>query len=192
MSWTFARNPAGQIATAARDNDAYAWTRHYAVSRAYATNGLNQYSGTASSLGNASFAYDLNGNLASDGSRTFAYDVENRLVGASGGVALAYDPLGRLFRTMGGSAGPITYLYDGDALVGEYNDAGTMLRRYVHGAGVDEPLLWYEPGTVSWQNRRQLFADAQGSSRRSRVQPSPPAASEIEKSTPWASGSSPL
>jgi RHS repeat-associated protein len=163
VSWTFGRNPASQIATAARDNDAYAWTRHYAVNRSYATNGLNQYSGTASTLGNASFAYDLNGNLTSDGSRTFAYDVENRLVGASGGVTLAYDPLGRLFRTTGGSAGPITYLYDGDALVGEYNDAGTMLRRYVHGAGVDEPLLWYEPGIVSWQNRRQLFADAQGS-----------------------------
>ena len=26
----------------------------------------------------------------------------------------------------------------------EYNGSGTLLRRYVHGPGADEPLLWYE------------------------------------------------
>jgi RHS repeat-associated protein len=108
----------------------------------------------------------LNGNLVtapgpSGQTIAYTYSVENRLVGASGGVTLAYDPLGRLFRTTGGSAGSITH--DGDALVAEYNSSGTMLRRYVHGAGVDEPLLWYEGAGVSWENRRQLIADNQGS-----------------------------
>jgi hypothetical protein len=40
--------------------------------------------------------YGETGNLISDGTRTFTYDVENRLVGASGGVTLAYDPMGGL------------------------------------------------------------------------------------------------
>ena len=40
----FGYNPAGQIAVRTRNNDAYAWTGHYAVNRAYTTNGLNQYS----------------------------------------------------------------------------------------------------------------------------------------------------
>ena len=44
-------------------NDAYAWTGHYAVNRAYTTNGLNQYT----AAGGATFAYDANGNLISDG-----------------------------------------------------------------------------------------------------------------------------
>ncbi len=165
--WNFLRNPASQITSATRSNDLYAWSRHYGVARTYATDGLNRYnrtdSTTAAGPGSATYGYDANGNLTSDGSRTYTYDVENRLVGASGGFALTYDPLGRLFQAGGGSDDVIRYLYDGDALVAEYTTAGTMLRRYVHGSGADEPLLWYEGASVSWQNRRQLIADHQGS-----------------------------
>ena len=52
-------------------------------------------------------------------------------------------------------------MYDGDALVGEYDSSGNLLRRYVHGPGVDEPLLWYEGSTLA--SRRHLRADHQGS-----------------------------
>jgi RHS repeat-associated protein len=158
---------AGQIVSATRSNDAYAWTRHYGVARTYETDGLNRYrrtdSTTAAGPGTATYGYDANGNLIRDGSRTYSYDAESRLVGASGGFALVYDPLGRLFQAGGGSADVVRYLYDGDALVGEYATSGTMLRRYVHGSGVDEPLFWYEGAAVGLDNRRQLFADPQGS-----------------------------
>ena len=43
----------------------------------------------------------------------------------------------------------------------EYDGAGTLLRRYVHGPGIDEPLVWYEGSTTtakSW-----LYADHLGS-----------------------------
>jgi YD repeat-containing protein len=83
-AWTYTRNPASQIASVARDNDAYAWTGHYAVARAYTTNGLNQYI----AAGGATFAYDANGNLTSDGASTYSYDVENRLATRSGAVTL--------------------------------------------------------------------------------------------------------
>ena len=69
----------------------------------------------------------------------------NRLITATGArnAALSYDPLGRLYQVS--SAGVTTrFLYDGDALVAEYNATGTMLRRYVHGSRVDEPWAWYE------------------------------------------------
>jgi hypothetical protein len=36
---------------------------------------------------------------------------------------LRYDPLGRLYETSGGAAGITRFLYDGDALVAEYNIA---------------------------------------------------------------------
>jgi hypothetical protein len=56
---------------------------------------------------------------------------------------LVYDPLGRLFQTSGGCAGVTQFLHDGDALIGEYDSTGAMIRRYVHGTaeGVDDPLI---------------------------------------------------
>jgi RHS repeat-associated protein len=92
---------------------------------------------------------------------SFVYDAENRLVSASGAktAALSYDPLGRLFQTSGGSAGTTQFLYDGDALVAEYDGADARLRAYVNGPGMDTPLVWFE-GTLAG---RSLFADHQGS-----------------------------
>ncbi|MEP1833876.1 MAG: hypothetical protein ABJL57_09400 [Hyphomonas sp.] len=61
---------------------------------------------------------------------------------------LHFDPLGRLYRiegyNSGVSQGAVRMLYDGDAMAAEYNGAGTMLRRYVHGtnADADDPLIW--------------------------------------------------
>jgi RHS repeat-associated protein len=161
VAFSFGRNPAGQLASITRNNDAYAWTGHYAANRAYTTNGLNQYS----AAGTASFLYDLNGNLTSDGANTYVYDVENRLVSASGAhnAALAYDPLGRLSSVASGAA-TTTFLYDGDALVAEYNGAGTLLRRHAHWAGADVPVATFDvSGGTGLGTLRYLFADHQGS-----------------------------
>ena len=156
-----AYNPAGQILSRSGPNDAYAWTGGVAVSRPYAVNGQNQYM----SAGPASFTYDADGNLTSDGSTTFTYDVENRLVSASGSknASLVYDPLGRLFQVSGGAGGVTQFLYDDDALIGEYDGAGAMVHRYIHGSdkGSDDPLIWYENPVSGW--RRPLVADQQGS-----------------------------
>jgi RHS repeat-associated protein len=93
------------------------------------------------------------------------YDVENRLVSASGAstAALRYDPLGRLYETIGSTSGTTGFLHDGDELVLEYNAAGTVLRRYVHGAGVDDPLIWYEGAAATPAEYRRLRTDHQGS-----------------------------
>jgi RHS repeat-associated protein len=151
----FAYNPAGGIRTRTQNNDAYAWTGAYNVNRAYTTNGLNQYT----QAGPAAFAYDPNGNLTSDGSTAFTYDVENRLVAASGArtAALRYDPLGRLYEVTG-SAGTTRFLYDGDALVAEYDAAGARQHLYVHADGADTPLIWFTPADI-----RFLHTDHQGS-----------------------------
>jgi RHS repeat-associated protein len=156
----FAYTPASQIKSRTTSNNLYANTAHYDVERSYTINGLNQYT----QAGPAAFTYDANGNLTSDGSVNFTYDTENRLISASGvkNATLKYDPLGRLFE-VAAPAGTTRFLYDGDALVGEYNSAGTMLHRYVHGNGVDQPLVWYDGGTVNSTNRRHLFANWQGS-----------------------------
>ena len=54
-------------------------------------------------------------------------------------------------------------MYDGDELVAEYNSSGQLQRRYAHGAGIDNPLVWYEGSNISNDNRYDLFKDRQGS-----------------------------
>ncbi len=158
--------PSNQVRTISRSNDAYAWTGHVNVNRGYTANGLNQYSATA----DVGFLYDSNGNLIRSGATAqtaatnYVYDIENRLVSASGAVTatLVYDPLGRLFQVSGGSAGPTQFLYDGDELVGEYDGVnGALVHRYVHGAGVDDPLVWYVGSDLA--SPRFLHTDHQGS-----------------------------
>jgi RHS repeat-associated protein len=65
------------------------------------------------------------------------------------------------------AAGTITqFLYDGDRLVAEYASASPTalpLRRYVHGAGVDEPIVFYQGDLLNDATRRWLHADHQGS-----------------------------
>jgi RHS repeat-associated protein len=158
--WTYAFNPAGGLGSVTRDNDAFAWTRHHAANRTYATNGLNQYGLVSSGQGNANYAYDANGNLVSDGTLTYGYDIENRLVSSSEGAALVYDPLGRLYR-VSDSTHDTRFVYDGDALVVEYGADGAVVRRHVHGAGADTPMITYEGMGLATPNN--LFADHQGS-----------------------------
>jgi YD repeat-containing protein len=121
---SFAYNPASQITTRTRSNDAYASTTITNESLSYDVNGLNQYT----SVDGSTYLYDLNGNLAADGTSTFGYDAENRLVAASGAQAatLTYDPLGRLFETAG-SGSTTQFLYDGDRLVAEYDGSGNLV-----------------------------------------------------------------
>jgi RHS repeat-associated protein len=149
-----------QIKQNTRSNDAYAWTGHYNVTRAYTSNGLNQY--TAS--GSASLSYDANGNLASDGSTSYVYDDENKLVSASGGhsATLSYDPLGRLWQVSSTSTGTTRFFYDGDHIAIESDGSGNVLRAYVHGDGADQPLVWYE-AVSGGTSRRFLHKDERGS-----------------------------
>src|SRR3546814_15630960 len=47
------------------------------------------------------------------------------------------------------------------AMAGEYNSAGTLTERYVHGPGSDEPLVWYHGSGTT--DRRWLIPDERGS-----------------------------
>lgn len=160
VTTTFAYNSANQVLNRMRTNDVYAFAIGAVGTTSYSPNGLNQYS----SVAGVTFGYDANGNLTSDGQTTYAYDVENRLTSATGlrNATLTYDPLGRLFQVTSGS-NTTQFLYDGDELIAEYNGSGTLLRRYVHGPGNDDPVIWYEGAGVSSSARRSLQVDHQGS-----------------------------
>jgi len=141
----------------ASDNSYWSYPTASASSVSYSANNLNQYT----AVGSASPTYDGNGNLTSDGTFTYGYDAENRLISASGSgntVSYAYDASGRRkSKTVNGIS---TYtLSDGDREVLESDGSGNVLRRYTHGAGIDEVLnLVNANGT-----RAILVPDIQGS-----------------------------
>jgi RHS repeat-associated protein len=162
-----AYNPASQI-TSQRRTAAYAWGGFTSASRSHSINSLNQVAQTSSSLqpgSPISFSYDAKGNLTSDGTVGYCYDSENRLMGAgtpsncNATATVGYDPFGRLQAlTAGGTA--TSFAYDGLNLLAEYNGA-TLLRRYVFGPGMDEPVVQYEGSGTT--NRRWMYADERGS-----------------------------
>ncbi|MFC0446240.1 RHS repeat domain-containing protein [Pseudidiomarina halophila] len=107
--------------------------------------------------------YTSAGNLAGFDGWSYVYDAHNRLVAANGPddtVALSYDATDRLTRTVHNGES-IDYLYDGDELVAEYSSSDTLLRRFIHGLGNDDPVIRYEGAGVN--ARRYLLADERGS-----------------------------
>jgi hypothetical protein len=64
-----------------------------------------------------------------------------------------------LYETSATGFATTRFLYDGGALIGEYNASNALQRRYVFGP--DGPLVWYEGSGTS--DRRYLIADQLGS-----------------------------
>ncbi|WP_338445660.1 RHS repeat-associated core domain-containing protein [Pelagerythrobacter marensis] len=155
----FTYNPAGQLTQTTQSNDAYAFDGLYNVDRVYTVNGRNQLT----SAGGVTLSYDTRGNLTNSGTDTFAYTSENLLTGVTGAASMVYDPLGRLWQVGDLTSGGATtrFGYDGIAMIGEYNTANQLQRRYVHGPGIDSPIVWYEGSGTT--NRRFLHADERGS-----------------------------
>ena len=93
-------------------------------------------------------------------------DAENHLIGVTApGVAstLSYDPIGRLNHIVtNGTA--TNFVWDGDDLLVEYDATSTnVLRRFIHGPGDDNPLIWFEGSYMDQTHQQLLIADHQGS-----------------------------
>lgn len=153
---TFAYNPSGQIASSTRSNDIFAFRAHANGTVSSPANWLNQLA----SVSGAATAHDGRGNMTDDGPSTYTYSSENLLLTGPNGSTLAYDPLKRLAQ-ISSSSGTRRFAYDGARMIAEYDGAGAIQRRFVHGAGVDEPLVEYEG--VNASTRRFLHADERGS-----------------------------
>lgn len=95
------------------------------------------------------YVYDPNGSLTekterSNGSKTtYSYDAENHLIGISlpggGSVTYRYDGFGRRIekRVNGVST---RYIYDGENILIEMDSSNTMVARFTHGPGLDNPI----------------------------------------------------
>jgi len=151
-------NKVNQLTSKSLSNALYQWTGR-TREHDYVTNGLNQYT----RIRGNSISYDASGNLTSDGVWRYTYDAENMLIAAARpglSASYLYDPLGR--RSAKSVDGTLTtFLHDGVEEIGDYNASGNLLRRYVHGPGVDEYLVMYMGSGAA--NKSYYHANHQGS-----------------------------
>lgn len=101
--------------------------------------------------GTFTYTYDNNGNMIKKTDKTtgeitnFIYDAEDRLIEGTvpaRGLYLkyAYDPLGR--RIQKNVNGTVTkYIYDNEDIIAEYDGDNNLTARYLHGPGIDEPVI---------------------------------------------------
>ncbi len=157
LTLDFDHNPAGQITQNVRSNTAFSFTGHANLNRADSHDGRNRILTT----GGTGIQHDARGNLTYDGTRSFGYTTENVMI-SRWPHSLRYDPLGRLVHT-DTATGIDRFGYDGQSLIAEYDGAAgnAVARRYVHGPGIDEPLVWYEGSGTS--TRRWFHQDERGS-----------------------------
>lgn len=162
LSFTYTHNTENRIsATAISDTTFSPGSSNPDFSPAtlsYTANQLNQYS----AVGGVSYSYDTNGNLTSSGAFTYQYDALNRLVSAaqsSGTSTYGYDSLGRRASKTVGTV-KTAYLSSGDREISDYDGtSGSLLRRYVYGPGLDEPVVTIDASGV----HSYLHADGLGS-----------------------------
>jgi RHS repeat-associated protein len=148
-------NPASQIRSVARTGDPYAWTAHSNESLNGTSNGLNQLT----TVGAKSLTHDARGNVTAFGTKGFTYTSENLVLTGPNSTALSYDPLLRLYQTQSGAT--TRFAYDNLDRIAEYDGSNALQRRYVHGPGDDEPIVWYEGSGTA--DRRFLSSDERGS-----------------------------
>lgn len=101
-------------------------------------------------INGGTYNYDRNGNLVqktTSTGTTYTWDYENRLVKVTtsdGTIAeFAYDPFGRRIQkkvTQSGTTTSARYFYDNQNIILEYDGAGAVANKYVHGPSIDEPL----------------------------------------------------
>jgi len=137
---TYGFNSVHELTSQAVDNATFMWHPASAGTVSYGTaNSMNQYP----SVGGNSFTYNSNGCLTDDGVWDFGYDTMNRLVSADNGTTSAsylYDPSGRQTQKEVNST-KTRYIHAGIRIIAEYDGSDTLVKRYVHGPGLDEVLF---------------------------------------------------
>jgi RHS repeat-associated protein len=147
VTFTYGHDNSGLVTNLTVSDDLFAPFTNIAGTKSFSPNSLNQYT---SAMGEA-IVHDGNGNMSSNGTNNYVHDAVNRLVTATIDTTTwtyAYGPLDRRMSKTDGT-NIFQYLYDNDRAVAEYNGTGTLLKKYIYGPGLDEPIMMIVPGDPS-------------------------------------------
>jgi RHS repeat-associated protein len=140
-------------------NSSYMYSPAAAEVTAYGVNGLNQIT----SVNSSSVTYDTQGNLETRSGNTYSYLDNNlltKVVKSGVTTSMVYDAGKRLF-SISKSGNTLRLLHDGKRVIAETDSSGNIQNRYVHGLGIDDPLVWYVGSGTS--TKRYYTKDRQGS-----------------------------
>lgn len=146
VSLTYGFNNVHQALSEQISDSAFMWHPSPAGTLTYGTaDNVNKYP----TVGGISYSYSTNKCLTGDGTWTYTYDTENHLLTATKtgtSASFVYDPLHRQSQKTVGSV-KTRFVYSGWQRIADYDGvAGTLTRRYVYGAGLDEPLIQVSSG----------------------------------------------
>lgn len=141
VSFGYGSNKVHQMTSQSVSDSLFMWHPAAAGTTTYGTaNNLNQYP----TVGGVAQTYNTNGCLTGDGTWTFGYDTENHLLSATKtGVSASYvyDSMHRQAQKVVGSV-KTRFIYSGWQRLADYDGvANTLLSRYVHGPGLDDPII---------------------------------------------------
>jgi RHS repeat-associated protein len=159
VTFTYGHDNSGLVTNLTVSDDLFAPFTNIAGTKSFSPNSLNQYT---SAMGEA-IVHDGNGNMSSNGTNNYVHDAVNRLVTATIDTTTwtyAYGPLDRRMSKADGT-NTVQYLYDNNRAVAEYNGSGTLLRKYIYGPGLDEPIMMIVPGDPN-ETVYYYHADSQG------------------------------
>lgn len=160
VTWGFTSDASAKVTGVSISAPAFEWTPPTDYGRTYgAANNLNQ----VTSENGVTVNWNTDGNMTSDGINTYSWTYGNRMMGASrAGMTATYDYDSDDRRTKKTVNGVVTRtMWSGADEVGEYNAAGTLVRRFIpDGTGsMDARLMTVEAGgTAYWHH-----TDRQGS-----------------------------
>ena len=156
VTFDYTYDQAGNRISFASNDDRFAYNPLADETKTYTVNNLNQYTG----VNTIAPEYDLNGNMISKGTDTFDYDSENQLIQATTSNATASYTSDAMGRRQSKTVDAVTtsYLYDGGNVIMEYDQTGTMAKRFIYGPMIDEPVCMISPSS-----RYYYHADALGS-----------------------------
>ena len=77
-------------------------------------------------------------------------------------VSYTYDPAGRRIEKKVDGVTEVKFLYDGDHILAEYDASNTLLRKYIHGPCIDEPICLVE-ASGTYVGTQYYHYDALGS-----------------------------
>jgi len=146
VQFSYAYDSVGNLSSLTTSNSSFDYFPPTEELKTYTSNNLNQYS----QVNAQSFTYDGNGNLTTDGLNTYTFNVINKLVSATTAqhtVTFEYDALGkRLAKTVDGTR--TEYVYDGPQCIAEYDQSGSIVRRYIYGPLFDCPIVMQTGGST--------------------------------------------